>query len=65
MPSRHLLKHFFTGLLLLGAFFAQGFGSAAGAAALVFAGVVLEVWFWVRSTNAVKAERARKKSSDR
>jgi hypothetical protein len=56
------MYHVITGLLLLGAFFAQGFGSAAGSALLVALGVGLEIWFWVRTARGRSRPAARKNS---
>jgi len=43
------MHHVVTGLLLLAAFFAQGYGSAVGSALLIGLGIGIEAWFWART----------------
>lgn len=46
------MRHLMTGLLLLVAFFAQGYGWSIGSALLVALGLGVEVWFWVRPSRS-------------
>lgn len=43
------MHHVVTGLLVLAAFIAQGYGSAVGSALLVGLGIGFEAWFWART----------------
>ena len=57
------MHHLITGLLMLGAFFAQGFGSALGSALLVISGIAIEGWFWFRTSN--RSQRVQDQTNNR